>query len=50
MNSLIAWAIVTRLYGALNEMVLSPTCTSVVPLTSRQIFSSICSVKFIIQL
>ena len=48
--SLMARAIVTRGNGALNEMTLSPTLTSVVPFTSMQIFSSMRSVKAIIQL
>ena len=49
-NSLMESIMVTRLKGALKDMTLSPTFTSVVPLTSRHIFSSIFSVKSIIQL
>ncbi len=48
--SRMAWRIVTRGNGARNDIRLSPTFTSSVPLTSRQIISSIFSVKAIIQL
>ena len=48
--SRMASRMVTRRKGALNDITLSPTLTSVVPFTSMQMRSSMRSVKSIIQL